>query len=78
MTMPRTSTALAALALASACACAGGQAFADDAKALADAMEKFILEPKLAARLGQAGRAFVEDKFDARKVSLNLMLSMGL
>ena len=49
-----------------------------DAKALADAMEKFILEPKLAARLGKAGRAFVEDKFDARKVSLNLMLSMGL
>ena len=49
-----------------------------DAKALADAMEKFILEPELAARLGKAGRAFVEDKFDARKVSFNLMLSMGL
>jgi len=44
MTMPRTSTALAALALASACACAGGQAFADDAKALA---EKARSEPPM-------------------------------
>lgn len=49
-----------------------------DAEALSVAMEKFVLDPKLTARIGKAGRAFVEDKFDARKVSLGLMLTMGL
>ena len=49
-----------------------------DAPALAAAMEKFILEPGLVAQQGRAGRAFVEDKFDARKVSFGLMSVMGL
>ena len=49
-----------------------------DVDALAAAMEKFILDPGLIARQGQTGRAFVEDKFDARKVSLGLMAVMGL
>ena len=49
-----------------------------DAPALAAAMEKFIVDPGLVARQGRAGRAFVEDKFDARKVSFGLMSVMGL
>ncbi len=49
-----------------------------DVDALAAAMEKFIVEPGLVARQGTAGRAFVEDRFDARKVSLGLMTIMGL
>ena len=49
-----------------------------DVEALAAAMEKFILDPGLIARQGRIGRAFVEDKFDARKVSLGLMAVMGL
>ena len=49
-----------------------------DVEALAAAMEKFIVDPGLIASQGKAGRAFVEDRFDARKVSLGLMSIMGL
>ena len=49
-----------------------------DVDALAAAMEKFIAEPGLVLRQGTTGRAFVEDRFDARKVSLGLMAIMGL
>jgi glycosyltransferase involved in cell wall biosynthesis len=49
-----------------------------DISALAAAMEKFILDPRLIASQGKTGRAFVEDRFDARKVSLVLINIMGL
>ncbi len=44
-----------------------------DAPALANAMERFILDPALAARLGAAGRAMAEAEFDAAKVAAHIM-----
>lgn len=49
-----------------------------DVDALAAALEKFILNPGLIASQGKAGRAFVESRFDARKVNLELIRIMGL
>jgi glycosyltransferase involved in cell wall biosynthesis len=40
-----------------------------DAQALADAMERFLREPDRIVTMGAESRQFVEDKFDARKVS---------
>jgi glycosyltransferase involved in cell wall biosynthesis len=49
-----------------------------DVNALAAAMEKFILDPRLITNQGKAGRAFVENRFDARQVSLGLINTRGL
>ena len=49
-----------------------------DVPALTAAMERYILEPELAARQGAAGRELAETEFDARKVSFGLLSVMGL
>lgn len=49
-----------------------------DPKALADAMERFIVEPELIARMGKAGRRLAEDEFDAEKVSEHILKVMRL
>ena len=49
-----------------------------DARALADAMERFILHPKDIASMGAAGRRIAEEEFDARKVAAHIMGVMGL
>ena len=49
-----------------------------DAPALANAMERFILDPSLAARLGGTGRAMAEAEFDAAKVAAHIMNVMNI
>lgn len=47
-------------------------------KALARAMEKVILEPALAAQMGQRSRLLAERKYDVRKVNDDLLEAMGI
>lgn len=49
-----------------------------DALALGRAMERFVLEPGLAARMGDAGRTYAEEKYDVRKVNEVILAAMGL
>lgn len=49
-----------------------------DAGALAEVMEKFILEPELVLSMGRAGRRIAEDKYDVRKVNRVINETMGL
>ena len=49
-----------------------------DARALANAAKRFIMEPSLAARMGDAGRAFMEAGFSAESIAGELLRSMGL
>lgn len=46
--------------------------------ALADAMARFIIDPTLAARMGQRGRQMAEDKYDVHKVNAVMLKEMGL
>jgi glycosyltransferase involved in cell wall biosynthesis len=49
-----------------------------DPEALARAMERFILEPSLARRMGRASRRLAEGRFDVRKVNRVILRTMGL
>ena len=49
-----------------------------DAEALADAMEKFILDPGLAARMGAESRRLAERKFDVNAVNRAIFEAAGL
>lgn len=49
-----------------------------DAVALAAAMEKFIAEPGLAARMGAESRRIAEEKYDVRLVNAEIMRHAGL
>lgn len=49
-----------------------------DAHALADAMERFILEPERIERMGRRGREMAEEKYDVHKVNGVMLRSMGL
>jgi glycosyltransferase involved in cell wall biosynthesis len=49
-----------------------------DARALADAMERFILHPEDIAAMGAASRRIAAEDFDARKVAARIMRVMGL
>ncbi|MDD3311659.1 glycosyltransferase family 4 protein [Pseudodesulfovibrio sp.] len=49
-----------------------------DADALATAMERLIVEPGLARRMGQASRRMAEEKFDVDKVNDAMLAFMGL
>lgn len=49
-----------------------------DADALAAAMERFILEPDLAIRMGEASRCLAEERFDVHRVNNELLKAMGL
>jgi len=40
-----------------------------DVKALADAMEKFILQPELIEKMGKASRRMAEERFDVHKIN---------
>ncbi len=51
---------------------------ARDAKALADAMERFILQPELVERMGKASRLIAEERFDVHKVNDVILREMGL
>lgn len=49
-----------------------------DAVALANAMERFLLEPDLIPKMGRRSREIAEERFDVRKVNDVIMRSMGL
>jgi glycosyltransferase involved in cell wall biosynthesis len=49
-----------------------------DIKALAAAMERFILEPELISQMGKASRKIAEDKYDVQKVNKVINKAMGL
>lgn len=49
-----------------------------DSEALARAMERFIAQPELIEKMGAAGRRFMEEKFDVRKVNQTIVDAMGL
>ena len=49
-----------------------------NSEALAAAMERFIIEPDLATRMGRASLKLVRDKFDSREVNSVVMRCMGL
>jgi glycosyltransferase involved in cell wall biosynthesis len=49
-----------------------------DADALAAAMERFIVDPGLAERMGRESRRIAEDKFDVRRVNAALLEAAGL
>ncbi|MDR2488450.1 MAG: glycosyltransferase family 4 protein [Desulfovibrio sp.] len=48
-----------------------------DARGLANAVNRFIMEPALARRMGAAGRALMEEEFSAESVACELLRSMG-
>jgi|FLYL01.1.fsa_nt_gi glycosyltransferase involved in cell wall biosynthesis len=49
-----------------------------DARALARALERFVLEPGLVARMGAESRRIAEEKFDVHKVNAVILGAMGL
>jgi len=49
-----------------------------DAKALAEAMERFIMQPELIERMGQASRKMAEECFNVRKVNRLILEKMGI
>lgn len=49
-----------------------------DAAALADAMERPIVEPGLARTFGARSRAIAEEHFDVRRINAEMLRAMGL
>ncbi|MGQ9592130.1 MAG: glycosyltransferase family 4 protein [Planctomycetota bacterium] len=49
-----------------------------DVATLANAMEKFILEPRLIPEMGRESRRLAEEKFDVRGVNARILETMGL
>jgi glycosyltransferase involved in cell wall biosynthesis len=49
-----------------------------NADALAAAMERFILQPELIGRMGQASRRIAEECFDVREINQTIMREMGV
>lgn len=49
-----------------------------DAHALAEAMERLIVEPELARSLGERSRTIAEERFDVRRVNAEMLRAMGL
>lgn len=49
-----------------------------DVGALAETMERFVLEPELIGRMGAASRRIAEERFDVRIINKRMMEAMGL
>jgi len=49
-----------------------------NSEALAEAMERFVLQPDLIARMGETSRKIAEEKYDVRKVNRVINETMGL
>lgn len=49
-----------------------------NAEVLAKAMEKFVVQPDLATRMGASSRQFAEEKFDVNRVNATILQGMGL
>lgn len=49
-----------------------------DSRALAEAIERFLCDPKLAEEMGENSRRMAESKYDARQVARNVISGAGL
>jgi len=49
-----------------------------DPRSLAEAMERFILDPELIMRMGEESRRIAEERFDVRRINRRMMEVMGL
>jgi glycosyltransferase involved in cell wall biosynthesis len=49
-----------------------------NADALAKAMERFILQPDLIEKMGQASRSMAEERFDVRKINQVILRVMDI
>ncbi len=49
-----------------------------DVEGLAGVMERFILEPGVAEKMGRESRRIAEEKYDVRKVNGVILETMGL
>lgn len=49
-----------------------------DVASLQEAMERFLEEPSLIARMGEISRQIAEDKYDVKKVNIKIINSIGL
>lgn len=47
-------------------------------EALVEAMERFILQPELIIRMGEASRKLAEERFDVRKINQKLLQVLGV
>ena len=49
-----------------------------DSRALSQAMERFLIDPSLIAAMGQQSRRFAEERFDVRKVNMEILSRLGI
>jgi glycosyltransferase involved in cell wall biosynthesis len=49
-----------------------------DADALAEAMERFVLQPKLIGRMGLASRRTAEERFDVSEINQTIIREIGV
>jgi len=49
-----------------------------NSEALAEAMERFILDPDLTRKMGKESRRIAEEKYDVHKVNKVIIEAMGL
>jgi len=49
-----------------------------DVAALAEAMERFVMEPELIIRMGLESRRMAEERFDMRSANRRIMEVMGV
>jgi len=51
---------------------------ARDPKALAEAMERFVIQPELIEKMGNSSRKMAEERFDVHKVNQLILEKMGI
>lgn len=49
-----------------------------DSRALSQAMERFLIDPSLIPEMGQQSRRLAEERFDVRKVNLEILSRLGI
>ena len=49
-----------------------------DSRALSQAMERFLIDPSLIPAMGQQSRRLAEERFDVRKVNLEILSRLGI
>jgi glycosyltransferase involved in cell wall biosynthesis len=49
-----------------------------DSKALSEAMERFLIDPSLIPAMGHQSRRLAEERFDVRKVNLEILSRLGI
>ena len=49
-----------------------------DSKALSEAMERFLIDPSLIPAMGHQSRLLAEERFDVRRINLEILSNMGI